>query len=76
MNFRSAALHDASTAEPLLSLPPATLPLAFSPDGRFLAVSVNQRHMQVWDLVEVRRQLGSIGLDWLNGQSEGLTAHR
>jgi len=75
-NFRSAALHDARTTEPLLPLPLATIPLALSPDGRFLAVSVNQRHMQVWDLVEVRRQLGSIGLDWLEGQLEGQTANR
>ncbi|HKX60675.1 MAG TPA: serine/threonine-protein kinase [Verrucomicrobiae bacterium] len=63
-HFRTAALHDARTAEQILPLPAATLPLTFSPDGRYLAASVDQRHMQVWDLVEVRNQLRAIGLDW------------
>ena len=67
-HFRTAALHDARTAEPLLPLPAATLPLTYSPDGRYLAVSVDQRRMQVWDLVEVRSQLRAIGLDWVDGQ--------
>ena len=40
--------------------------LAHSPDGRYLAASVNSRHMQVWDLEEVRRQLRSLGLDWVD----------
>jgi WD40 repeat protein len=75
LSFRSAALYDARTLESLLPLPPATLPLAFSPDGRFLAVSVNQRHMQVWDLVEVRSQLRAIGLDWGNGRTDRRTAN-
>jgi WD40 repeat protein len=62
--FRDAGLHDARTAEPLLPLPTGTLPLALSPDGRHLAVSVDARRVQVWDLAEVRRQLRAIGLDW------------
>jgi len=62
--FRAAGLHDARTLEPLLPLPKGALPLAISPDGRRLAVSVDGRHMQVWDLVEVRNQLRAIGLDW------------
>jgi WD40 repeat protein len=68
--FRTAALHDARTTEPLLPLPAGTLPLAYSPDARSLAVSVDQRHMQVWDLVEVRNQLRAIGLDWRHAGSE------
>jgi WD40 repeat protein len=61
---RTATLHDARTLEALLPLPAGTLPLAFSPDARYLAVSVDLRHMQVWDMAEVRKQLRAIGLDW------------
>jgi WD40 repeat protein len=74
--FRTAVLHDARTMEPLLPLPAATLPLAYSPDARYLAVSVDQRHMQVWDLIEVQRQLRAIGLDWDNERSEARAAGR
>jgi eukaryotic-like serine/threonine-protein kinase len=62
--FGTACLHDARTAEPILPLPVGTLPLAFSPDGRRLAVSVQGRHLQLWNLSEVRTQLRAIGLDW------------
>jgi len=34
------------------------------PDGRHLAVSVNLRRVQVWDLAEVRLRLREVGLDW------------
>jgi hypothetical protein len=50
--------------ELLLPLPLGTYPLAVSPDDRYLAVSVDLRRLQVWDLVEVRRQLAEFGLDW------------
>jgi WD40 repeat protein len=63
---RTTVLYDARTLEPLLPLPAGTLPLAFSPDARYLAVGVDQRHMQVWDLVEMRSQLREIGLDWVD----------
>ncbi|MEO8426923.1 MAG: serine/threonine-protein kinase [Verrucomicrobiota bacterium] len=63
-DWRTAGLHDARTAESLLPLPPNTIPLAISPDGRHLAVSVDLRRVQVWDLVEVRAQLRELGLDW------------
>jgi len=74
--FRAAGLYDARTAEPLLPLPPGTLPLALSPDGRHLAVSVDARRVQVWDLAEVRNQLHAIGLDWDDGRSDAQTAKR
>jgi len=48
----------------LLPLPTGMLPLALSPDGRHLAVSVDLRRLQVWDLAEVRAQLSQVGLDW------------
>jgi WD40 repeat protein len=60
----TAGLHDAHTVDPLLPLPPNTLPLALSPDGRHLAVSVDARRVQVWDLAEVRLRLRELGLDW------------
>jgi hypothetical protein len=40
--------------------------LALSPDGRFLAVNVDSRRLQVWDVTEVRRQLRRLGLDWVD----------
>jgi WD40 repeat protein len=63
-DLRTAGLYDATTLEPLLSLPTGTLPLALSPDGRRLAVSVDMRHLQVWDLEDVQNQLRELGLDW------------
>lgn len=62
-----AGLYDARTLRPLLLLPTGMLPLAISPDGQRLAVSVDAQRLQVWDLVEVRKQLRSIGLDWSEG---------
>ena len=61
---RNAALHDTHTFETLARLPPGTIPLAVSADGRHLAVSLNARRMQVWDLVSVRQRLRELGLDW------------
>ena len=63
-DYSSAGLYDARTVEPFLPLPPNTRPLALSPDGRYLATSVNSRRIQLWDLSEVRNQLRAIGLDW------------
>jgi hypothetical protein len=62
--YRAGGLHDARTLELLMPLPIGTYPLAVSPDGRRLAVSVDLRRLQVWDLEEVRKQLGELGLDW------------
>jgi WD40 repeat protein len=63
-DYRNAGLYDARTFELLLPLPFGTLPLAASPDGRLLAVSADSRRLQVFDLVEVRRRLAELGLDW------------
>jgi WD40 repeat protein len=63
-DLRTAGLYDAQTLEPRLLLPNGTRPLALSPDGRHLAVSVDARRLQVWDLVEVRKQLLDLGLEW------------
>ena len=61
---RDAALLDTQTFETLLPLPTGMTPLALSPDGRHLAVSVETRRLQLWDLEKVREQLRELGLDW------------
>jgi WD40 repeat protein len=63
-DYQSAGLYDARTLQLLLPLPVGTLPMAVSPDGRRLAVSVDSRRLQVWDLAEVRTILHGLGLDW------------
>jgi WD40 repeat protein len=65
-DLRTAGLYDAHTLELLLPLPAGVLPLALSPDGRHLAVSVDARRLQVWDVVEVRERLRKLGMDWAN----------
>jgi WD40 repeat protein len=63
-DLRTAGLYDARTLEPLLMLPTGMLPLALSPDGRRIAVSVDMRRLQVWDVNEFRVELAKLGLDW------------
>jgi hypothetical protein len=63
-NFHSAGLYDAGTLAPVLPLPTGMLPLALSPDGRRLVVSLDTRRLQVWDLVELRRFLRDLNMDW------------
>jgi WD40 repeat protein len=60
----SAGLYDARTLEPILPLPVGTLPLAHSPDGRYLAVRADARRVELWDLAQVRDRLRELGLDW------------
>ena len=66
---RTAALHDTHTFETLLPLPSGMTPLALSPDGRHLAVSVDTRRVQVWDLAEVRERFRELGVDWADERS-------
>lgn len=61
---RFACLYAPGSLEPRLPLPSAMAPLAVSRDGRQLAVSVEARRLQVWDLAQVRRHLRELGLDW------------
>jgi hypothetical protein len=73
---RDAALHDLETFETLLALPAGTTPLALDAEGRHLAVSVDARRMQVWDLPEIRKQLRELGLDWAEGPAHTPADHR
>jgi WD40 repeat protein len=59
-----AGLYEAGTLKPLLLLPSSMVPLAFSADGQQLAVSVDGRHLQLWDLAALRKLLRELGLDW------------
>jgi WD40 repeat protein len=63
-DLRTAGLYDARDWKPLLMLPTGMLPLALSPDGRHLAVSLDMRRLQVWDLTALRSELAKLGLDW------------
>jgi hypothetical protein len=61
---RNGGLYEPETLRELLPLPPGALPLALSGDGRYLAVSVDARRLQLWDLSEVQKQLRDLGLGW------------
>jgi len=59
-DFRTAGLCDAQRLQLKLPLPVGTLPLAVSPNGRYLAASVDACRLQVWDLFEVQGHLARI----------------
>ena len=61
---RTSELRDARSLELLLPLPPGTIPLAVSPDGRYLAASTDARRLQLWDLAGVKATLKELGLEW------------
>lgn len=65
-NFRDTAFCARKDLEPILPLPANLVPLAISHDGRHLAVSADDQRVQVWDLVELRKQFRGLGLDWVN----------
>ena len=63
-HFRNGELLDRKTLQPILPLPSNFVPLALSPDGRHLAVSVEGRRVQLWDMDALRGELGKLGLNW------------
>src|ERR1051326_5398766 len=63
-DYRSAGLYSSRTQELLLPLPIGTQPVAVCLEGLYLAVSVDARKLQVWDLAELRRNFRDLGIDW------------
>jgi WD40 repeat protein len=69
-DLRTAGLYDGHSLAPLVLLPTDMIPLAVSPDGGSLAVSVEGRRLQLWDLAALRRQFHELGLDWARATPE------
>ena len=63
-DLRTAGLYNARTLEARLLLPLGMLPLALSRDGRQIAVSVEGRRLQVWNLAALRERFRALGMDW------------
>jgi WD40 repeat protein len=61
---RTAGLYDLRSLEPILFLPTGMVPLALSPDGNQLAVSVDAQRLALWDLEALRRHFRDLGVDW------------
>jgi WD40 repeat protein len=61
---RTAGLYDLRSLEPILFLPTGMVPLALSPDGNQLAVSVDAQRLALWDLEVLRQHFRDLGLDW------------
>ena len=61
---RTAALYDTRSFALLLSLAPGVLPLAVSPDGGHLLVTIDSRRLQLWNWAMLRRELEELGLGW------------
>ncbi|MBI3869919.1 MAG: protein kinase [Verrucomicrobia bacterium] len=63
-DFRISGLYTDHGERLLLPLPLGALPITLSRDDRYLAISLDARRLQVWDLNVVRDRLRSLGLDW------------
>jgi WD40 repeat protein len=60
--FDTGNWAELATLEPFE--PRTIVALAFAPDGSRLAAATLNDGVQLWDLREIRRELGSLGLDW------------
>lgn len=56
-DYSDGGLYDLRTLQPLILLPIGMVPLALSADGKQLAVAVDNRRLQVWNIAAVRAQL-------------------
>ncbi len=63
-DFQHGGLYEAASLKPLLPLPSGVMPIALSPDEKLLAVSVDSRRVQVWNLAQIRAQFRMLGIDW------------
>jgi hypothetical protein len=63
-NLVTGGLYDSVKFEPLMLLPNGMFPLALSRDGAQLAVSVEGRYAQIWDMNTLRLELAKLGLQW------------
>lgn len=67
-DYRSGGLYNLEGTQPFLPLPSGMLPLALSHDGRFLALSVDARRIQLWDMDVIHREFRKLGIDWASPQ--------
>ena len=63
-DYRSGGLYNLQGTQPLLPLPNGLLPLALSHDGRFLALSLEARRIQIWDMDTIHSEFRKLGIDW------------
>jgi WD40 repeat protein len=63
-DFRTTGLYEADQLDLLLPLPNGMYPVAISPDGGRLAISVDLRRLQLWDLSQLRQKLRQLGMAW------------
>lgn len=61
---RSAALYDAQALAPVFNLPSGVLPLAVSPEGERVLVSIDGSRLQLWNWNVLRGELRKLGLEW------------
>jgi WD40 repeat protein len=67
LSARSVTVWEVARGELLLALPEeltAVYCIAWSPDGRRLAVGTSDGSLSIWDIPTIRTQLAEIGLDW------------
>jgi tetratricopeptide (TPR) repeat protein len=71
-------LIDAESGRELATLeaaePKNVSALGFNPDGRLLVTARDGARIQAWDLGAIRRELGSLGLDWPTAKGAGPVA--
>jgi hypothetical protein len=62
--YQESGLYDRRTLQPKLLLAEDMSPLNTSSDGKLLAVAVDGRHLQVWNIEELRAILRELNIDW------------
>jgi WD40 repeat protein len=70
---RTSALYDTRSLAPLLPLAPGVMPLAVSPDGDHVLVSIDSHRLQLWKWKMIRRELEGLGVGWTEDYRSRLT---